>query len=89
MAAGPHVKPVRGAPDIGFLGMDFGRSTSTAAESGVPVSFTTSFTTAPRVAIAQHQKDVAWIDPATVTTSGFTWYGDTNVAGIDWIAIGT
>lgn len=66
-----------------------GRSTSASAESGVVVSFAASFGSVPVVVIAPHQKDAVWIDPALITTAGFTWYGDTNVAGIDWIAIGT
>jgi hypothetical protein len=57
--------------------------------SGVSVSFVTPFTAIPIVAISQHQKDVAWVDPASISITGFTWYGDSAESGIDWIAIGT
>lgn len=86
---GTLVKPIRGAPDGGFLGVDFGRSTSVVAESGVAVTFNTPFNAVPRVTIGQHQEKVSWIDPASVTVGGFTWFGEEDVSGIDWIAIGT
>lgn len=86
---GTTVKPVRGTLDSQFLAIDQGRSISSQAESGVSVSFVTPFTNVPIVAISQHQKDAAWVDPGLITTTGFTWYGDSAESGIDWIAIGT
>ena len=87
---GTTVKPVRGMLDgAEFVGIDHGRSVSSQAESGVAVSFTTPFNSVPRVAIGSHKDEKTWIDPSTITVNGFTWYSEANVAGIDWIAIGT
>lgn len=76
------------ASELGVPIIDYGRSTSSTAISGVAVSFAKTFNASPKVALAQHQKDAVWIDLATITITGFTWYGDSNNSGIDWIAIG-
>ena len=87
---GTTTKPIRS--NLGqteFIGIDFGRSTSSQAESGVAVSFDTLFNSVPIVTIAPHVDEKCRIDPASVTINGFTWYSENNEAGIDWIAIGT
>lgn len=75
--------------DKAHIRVEFGQSISTGdAEEGVAVVFNFAFATPPKVVIGQHQEKETWIDPNSVSTTGFTWYATQQQAGVDWLAIG-
>ena len=72
-------------PFCNLASLQTGQSASETATSGVDVVFDKVCAEVPRVVIGLWQKDVAWL--TQVTTTGFSWEGDSNDSTIDWIAI--